>query len=127
MRIGLISDIHGNLVSLEAVLAHLGQQAPDRVIFLGDIATMGPQPRECIARIRELGCDCIVGNHDLYLTDPAIRSQKLATMPVIDAMIAWCLSEITEADLAFIRTFVPSLEVPLSDAYRLLCAHGSPR
>ncbi len=49
MRIGLISDLHGNAVALGAVLA------VDRVICLGDCATLGPHPREVLGMLRDAG------------------------------------------------------------------------
>jgi predicted phosphodiesterase len=44
MRVALISDIHGNRVALETVLANLERDAPDRIVSLGDVAAMGPDP-----------------------------------------------------------------------------------
>ncbi|MCB0291188.1 MAG: metallophosphoesterase, partial [Calditrichaeota bacterium] len=67
MKIALISDIHGNLTALEAVLADIRRRGADRIICLGDLATLGPQPREVIARLRELDCPGIMGNHDAAL------------------------------------------------------------
>lgn len=63
MRTALISDIHGNLEALESVLADIASQNVDRVVCLGDIIGYGPNPRECIDRVRELDL-CILGNHD---------------------------------------------------------------
>lgn len=42
MRMGLIADIHGNLVALDAVLADLARDQPDRLVCLGDVAALGP-------------------------------------------------------------------------------------
>ncbi|MEX2120578.1 MAG: metallophosphoesterase family protein [Pirellulales bacterium] len=44
----IISDIHGNLAALEAVLADIREQRIDHVGCLGDIIAYGPHPRECI-------------------------------------------------------------------------------
>ena len=44
MRIAIISDIHGNLTALQAVLADIKLQKVDDIICLGDIVTLGPQP-----------------------------------------------------------------------------------
>ena len=44
MRLGLIADIHGNLVALDAVLAALTAARVDEVVCLGDVAALGPQP-----------------------------------------------------------------------------------
>ena len=66
----IISDIHGNLEALEAVLEDIKQQQIDRIYCLGDIVGYGPNPRECIDRI--MSCDiCLLGNHDqAALFDP---------------------------------------------------------
>jgi len=62
-KILVISDIHANLVALEAVLQDAGQV--DQVFCLGDIAGYGPLPNECIARLRSLSnLTCMMGNHD---------------------------------------------------------------
>jgi diadenosine tetraphosphatase ApaH/serine/threonine PP2A family protein phosphatase len=62
VRIGVVSDIHGNLAALEAVLADLG--SVDALWCLGDVVGYGPEPNGCIARLRDLGALCIAGNHD---------------------------------------------------------------
>ena len=53
MRFAFISDIHGNLQSLELVLTDLQQTKVDQIVCLGDVASFGPQPREVIARLSE--------------------------------------------------------------------------
>ena len=60
MRIALISDIHSNLIALEAMLADIAQVEVDQIIFLGDLVTLGPQPREVVERVRGLGCPCVL-------------------------------------------------------------------
>ena len=63
MRILVFSDIHSNLPALEAVLAAAGNV--DAYWCLGDIVGYGPDPNECIARVRELNnLVCVRGNHD---------------------------------------------------------------
>ena len=54
MRIAVVSDIHGNLTALEAVIADLERSAPDVVLQGGDTAVMGPRPAEVIDGIREV-------------------------------------------------------------------------
>lgn len=70
MRIALISDIHGNTVALDAVLASLEQRPVDRVVCLGDVATTGPQPREALAVLQALACPMVMGNTDAWLLNP---------------------------------------------------------
>ncbi|MBO9358793.1 MAG: metallophosphoesterase family protein [Thermomicrobium sp.] len=63
MRVLVVSDIHGNLEALEAVLAAAGPV--DRVWCLGDVVGYGPRPRECVERIWEVaGPATVLGNHD---------------------------------------------------------------
>ena len=49
MRIAIISDIHGNLVALDAVLDDIARARVDRIVCLGDVAAFGPQPAEVVA------------------------------------------------------------------------------
>jgi predicted phosphodiesterase len=62
MRVLLISDIHANLLALDAVLASTKDH--DAVWCLGDIVGYGPAPNECIERLRGLEPVCLAGNHD---------------------------------------------------------------
>lgn len=64
MRIAIVSDVHGNLVALEAVLTDLQEQRPDLVVHGGDLAFNGPRPAECVERIRRLGWPGVRGNMD---------------------------------------------------------------
>jgi diadenosine tetraphosphatase ApaH/serine/threonine PP2A family protein phosphatase len=62
--LAVISDVHGNLDALEAVLSDVDAQGVDRIICLGDILGYGPNPIECLDAIIER-CDVILcGNHD---------------------------------------------------------------
>jgi len=66
MRLGLISDIHGNLLALDAVIGELNESGIDRLVCLGDLAA-GPEPRATIGRLRELDCPVVLGNWDSWL------------------------------------------------------------
>ena len=69
----LISDIHGNLEALEAVLADIKKKGITEIFCLGDIIGYGPNPRECIDRV--MSCQmCLLGNHDQgALFDPKVQ------------------------------------------------------
>src|SRR4051812_33395556 len=71
MRIALLSDIHGNLVALDAALAELASEPLDQLICLGDVATDGPRPREVLGWLRERAALVVMGNADHYLLEPA--------------------------------------------------------
>ncbi len=67
----IISDIHGNLEALEAVLADIREQGIEEIYCLGDIIGYGPNPRECVDLVMQHSQVTILGNHDqAALFDP---------------------------------------------------------
>ena len=70
MRIAIVSDIHGNRTSFEAVLADLRQASPDLVLHGGDLADGGSNPVEIVDHIRQLGWHGVLGNTDEMLWRP---------------------------------------------------------
>lgn len=64
MKRALISDVHGNLEALEAVLADIRKKEISEIYCLGDIIGYGPNPVECIDRIMQVCKVTILGNHD---------------------------------------------------------------
>jgi predicted phosphodiesterase len=71
VRIAVVSDIHGNLMALDAVMTDLESQHVDDVWCGGDVAWGGPWATECIARVREAGWTTVKGNTDVWVTgDP---------------------------------------------------------
>ena len=118
-KILVISDVHANLTALEAVLADAGKV--NEVWCLGDIAGYGPDPNECIERIRALPkLTCMMGNHDFG----AFGDMALETFNS-DAKKAllWQREMLTDANKEFLGTL--SQEVVVRGNVSL--AHGSPR
>lgn len=126
MRIALISDIHGNGVALDAVLADLERQSPDQVICLGDVTATGPQPRQVLAKVRALGGPVIMGNTDAWLLDPDLSEAVEVPQAVLDIDL-WGAAQLTGEERTFMEGFLPTAEIPLDDNRSLLCYHGSPR
>ena len=63
MRTAIVSDIHGNLEALEAVLSDIENQKCDRIVCLGDVIGYGPNPCECLDSVMKMDA-CVLGNHD---------------------------------------------------------------
>lgn len=126
MRVAIVSDIHGNLVALEAVLADLDKDPPDAVICLGDVVVTGPQPRQVIARLAELSWPIVMGNTDAWLLDPQPWDAKDEETQQVLAVELWGASIMTREDLAFIDSFQPTVRLDLGHGHSLLCYHGSP-
>ena len=124
-RIAVFSDIHGNCVALDAVLADIGATNVDRLVCLGDAIQGGPQPVETVERLRSLGCPIVMGNADDWLNSGADSGAETVTEKQ-QVVRDWQLSLLSEADRAFIASFQPTVELPLDDGRVLLCFHGSP-
>jgi predicted phosphodiesterase len=145
MRIALLSDIHGNLVALDATLSDLAQQRVEQVVCLGDIALSGPQPHECVARIRTRGYPTVMGNCDAL----ALRLRREGRTPDLMRSYArwggwvaeidiWSAEALSAEDAAYLAALPLTTTIPLDAATdaatearepgaMLLCAHGSPR
>jgi len=67
MKIGFISDIHGNYEALKSVLTSLDTLHVDIIYCLGDVVGYYSQPNECCAALRERQIPCLMGNHDWYV------------------------------------------------------------
>lgn len=117
MRYLILSDIHSNLVALEAVLEDAPSGLP--VWCLGDIVGYGPDPNECIQRVRSLEAVCVVGNHDwaamgkLDVRDFNLDAQR---------SVIWTQRQLTPASLDYLENLPLRL---IEDAFTLV--HGSPR
>ena len=99
MRVAVVSDIHGNLHALEAVLEAIDRDAPDELWCLGDLVGYGPRPNRCCALMAERADVCLIGNHDLAALgrlDLAIFSPDAALSA---AWTAACLEPETRAFL----------------------------
>src|SRR5262249_25717384 len=109
-----------------AVRASIARAGVDLTVCLGDVATLGPQPEAVLQALRDLGCPCITGNHDAFLLDAELIRQYTELPVVLDA-VDWCRSRLSASDLDFVRTFRPTLTVPLEGGAELFLFHGTPR
>jgi putative phosphoesterase len=124
MRVGIISDIHGNMMALEAVLTALKQDGVDRIVCLGDVAAMGPQPVEVVGRLRALDCPVVMGNCDVWFAEWPLPEEE---GDGIFEQVRWAVGQLSSDDIAFMRGFQPTVRLALDDQLDLLCFHGSPR
>ncbi len=127
MQIVVISDIHGNCLALDAVMADLGPRPVDQLVCLGDAIQGGPQPAQVVQRLRQIGCPVVMGNADAFLLsghdeEPASPEREAK----LQAVREWSLSQLSERDRGFIGGFQPTVTVEGAGGGRLLCFHGSP-
>lgn len=115
----VISDIHGNLEALQAVLADVPDGVGE-IYCLGDVIGYGASPNECCDLVRELGMPVISGNHDLAVTD---LSTDLAWFnPVAAAAVKWTRERLRRDNADFLRSRPRNI---LTD--EALFVHGSVR
>jgi predicted phosphodiesterase len=114
MRIGLISDIHGNLPALEAVLADLRAHAPDLIVNLGDLVSGPLWPVETLQLLQTLDLPTVRGNHDRWLGEAAPQSRAGVMGLAYDALDA--------AQREALGQLPASLELPEG----VLAVHGTP-
>ena len=74
IRIAILSDIHGNLEALLAVLRDLDRLRADRIVSLGDNIGYGPEPEDVLRTLESLAVPSVMGNHELGIVDPGSRS-----------------------------------------------------
>jgi predicted phosphodiesterase len=127
MRIAVISDMHGNCLALDAVLAELQRDGIDQIVCLGDAIQGGAQPAETVARLRDLGCPVVMGNADAWLLTGEETGAEGPPSPQLLAARTWSLAQLSDADRAFIAGFQPTVTLALEGGRELLCFHGSPR
>ncbi|HXX78864.1 MAG TPA: metallophosphoesterase family protein [Ktedonobacteraceae bacterium] len=122
MRYAIFSDIHANLEALEAVLAkidELAQEEPiEQIWFLGDLVGYGPDPNECILKLRERTDVIIAGNHD-WAAVGKIDLEDFSAAARISA--EWTAEHLTEEHRIFLTNLPERLEF---DECTLV--HGSP-
>ena len=114
MRLGIISDVHGNLVALERVLADLRRHAPDALVNLGDCVTGPLWPRETWDRLRDATPLHVRGNHDRWLGD----ADRIAEKPIV--------AQTSAALSANDRDALTGLPASLEIAPDVLAVHGTP-
>ncbi len=118
MRIAVLSDIHGNLQALEAVLEALAPRGIDRYLVAGDVVGYGADPVACVERVRSLGATVVAGNHDRAVTGQL----DLATFSHDAAQAArWTARRLGESE----RSFLSCLPLVYDDE-DLLMVHSSP-
>lgn len=125
MRVALISDLHGNELALNAVLDDIARRGADQTVCLGDVATLGPRPVAVLERLQQLGCACILGNHDEFMLEPS-SIESYSRIPVLLDAVAWCRAQLPRDALEFISTFQATLELPLDEHQTLFLFHGTP-
>lgn len=129
-RIGLFSDVHGNMVALEAVLEDMRATGVREHYCLGDLVGYGPDPVGVIDLIRAERIPCVLGNYDegigtrrgecgcYYATEQAKRDGE--------ASYAFTVEAVDDEHAAWLAALPPEIRLQ-ERGVRILLVHGSPR
>jgi len=129
VRVALISDMHGNAVALRTVLEDVQREDVDLIVSLGDVAQGGPQPRECVDILRELGCPCVYGNSDDFLITLDLGAEPVEDDERRERLLEtarWSQERLGADGLEFLGGFEPTVEVDVGST-QLVCCHATPQ
>jgi predicted phosphodiesterase len=119
MRIAVLSDIHGNVHALDAVLADVEREDVHEVWCLGDVVGYGADPNDCCARMREQADVVLTGNHDMAVTGD-LSLEEFSRGAAIAAR--WTQEVLHPDHAAWLRSHSPEGEAREVGLY-----HASPR
>ncbi len=115
----VLSDIHGNLAALEAVLAHIDAAGCDAVFCLGDIVGYGGNPNECVERVCARDIRSVLGNHDAAVIG---RLDTAAFSWEASEAVLWTRLVLTAENFTFLLHLSDRIVVGES----ALLVHGAP-
>jgi putative phosphoesterase len=130
VRIATISDIHGNLYALQAVLADIDRQGIDQLYCLGDLVGYGPCPNEVIELLRQRHVPTIMGNyddgvgHDKDECGCAYTEKEMSRLG--DLSLEWSKAHVTSENKRYLQGLLGHLRLEVQ-GHRILLVHGSPR
>lgn len=99
MKYGILGDIHGNLSALDTVLECLRKDGADVIVSVGDVVGYGAAPTECIARLREVDAQVVLGNHDAASID---RLDMIYFNQYAKEAVLWTQRVLSKADRAWL-------------------------
>jgi putative phosphoesterase len=130
-RLAVLSDVHGNVAALEAVLGEIERAKPDLVAVAGDLAFNGPEPQAAVERLRRLeqhGAAIIQGNTDIAVADFDYAA-AFPWMPEVPesfrAAAEWAHEQLDDDSLDWLRRLPAERRLLLEDTLILVC-HASP-
>jgi predicted phosphodiesterase len=130
LRVAVLSDIHGNIRALDAVLKEIERERPDRIVFCGDAAS-GPFPSETLARLMELEEQALFvhGNADRALISAFDRQLAFDPEERNPALLvsSWNARQIDQEGRDFLAGFEDFVTLDVAGLGRTYFCHGSPR
>lgn len=122
MKIAIFSDVHGNLIALQAVLDDLAHQQVDEIFFAGDLCFAGPRPAECLHLLRQHNIASVYGNTDDWVLG------RQTPPPQFEALAQWTNEQLSTQDKAWLARlpFSRRLSPTTNPQHDLLITHANP-
>lgn len=131
-RIAVLSDVHGNLVALEATIAAIRTEKPDAILVAGDLVLNGPDPVGTLDAVRALEADgalIVSGNTDIAVADfdygAAFPQYRDGIPDTIRIAAEWAHDELGDERLDWLRRLPAERRLRVEDIL-LLLVHASP-
>jgi putative phosphoesterase len=126
-KIAVLSDVHGNLPALEAVLRDCAKHSIEQIWYLGDFVGYVPYPNEVIKRLRDADAISIIGNYDLKVLSftQKVRQWKKNKSLEKYCAFAWNYKALTPANKRYLRKLPKERRIRIG-GFDVLLTHGSP-
>ncbi|HBN78171.1 MAG TPA: hypothetical protein DD473_20640 [Planctomycetaceae bacterium] len=121
MKLGILSDIHGDLRSLDIALKLFADHKVNQILCAGDTVEGGPQDGNVLVRLQENAIPCVQGNHD----ENAVRHAEMFAFTDAEYKAAEACQTLDEKSLAYLRN-LPLTESFTFGSVSLLLAHATP-
>jgi predicted phosphodiesterase len=100
MKFAIFGDIHANLEAFDAVMADAADQGVTHHVCIGDVVGYNANPHECVARLQEMRCPVVKGNHD---EEASADTEIVGFNPLAYAALEWTRKALTDEDKAWLR------------------------
>lgn len=132
-RLAVLSDVHGNLVALEATLKAIRREKPDAILVAGDLVLNGPDPAGTVEAFRALdaeGALIVSGNTDIAVADfdfgAAFPQYPDGVPDGIRFAAEWAHDELSDEQLGWLRRLPAERRLRTDDDTLVLVVHASP-
>lgn len=125
-RVAIVSDSHGNIQALQAVVGDLEAVRPDAVVIGGDIAQGAAAPDRVIDLLRERGWPAVIGNADALLLDVHDGLAPAHTPLPFIRIAQWCSQRLTDDHVRYLRNLPGALRIRAPDAPEVMLVHATP-